>query len=244
MSKTIFTSTLLAVGASLALFACANPGDGVAPGAASEPVAEAPEALAAEDNPRLERRLSHMQERLDLTDEQVTLLRPVLEARHERGPDSREALHAELEGILTPDQLGDVEEMRGSRRGGMRRHHGPRDPAEMLARMTERLELTDAQVAELAPAMDAMHARREELRDLPREERHEAFRAMREETKALFDSVLDDEQRARLEERFGRRGFGPGPGHHRGGRRHHRGGPGGPDFEGDRPGSRADDVPF
>jgi Spy/CpxP family protein refolding chaperone len=202
------------------------------PETAEGTVSESNSQTAGADH-HIERRLSHMQERLDLSDDQVALLRPVLEGQRARNHEARESFRAELEGILTPEQLARVEDMRGRRgrhhgpRGmrGMRGHDGPPDPARMLSRMTEELELTEAQVEALTPIFEAVHARHAELRELPREERREAFRAIREETKTAVDGILTEEQRVKLEERFSRRG-GPrgrmGMGHM--GRRHHGGG--------------------
>jgi Spy/CpxP family protein refolding chaperone len=99
--------------------------------------------------------------------------------------------------------------------------------------MAEHLELTDDQVEALRPIFEAAHARHEELRELPREERREAFRTIREETKAAVDEILTEEQRAKLEEHHGRRGR---RGFHRGMRHHRRGDlGGGPEGDGPPP---------
>lgn len=224
---------LLPLAASLSLGACANPGEGSAE--AVEGAAESlEEAETTVPNERIERRLTHMAERLELTEEQVALVRPILE-NHRRGPEGREEFHAELEGILTPDQLATMEETRGHGPRGQRgRHHGPRDPAEMLGRMTEHLDLTEAQVAELTPLFEQMGEQREQLRDLPREERRESMMAAREEMKAAIDAVITAEQRVLLEEHraLRREHRGNRPGRGRGFRGHDRG-HGGPELLGD-----------
>ncbi len=233
---------------------CASGGDVPATAAGDEASLT---ATASGENPRVERRLAHMQQSLELTDEQVALLRPVLENRHTRQEELRQSFHQELEGILTPEQLARLDERRERHgrfgrsgrggpggpdgRGGPGRfgHHGPPDPEQMLTRMAEDLDLTDNQVTALRPIFEAAHARHEELQELPREERRDAFRAIREETKAAVDEILTEEQRAKLEERFARRGP---RGMHRGmrGRHHFRGDFGGP--EGEAPPSPAPDA--
>ena len=199
---------------------------------------------------RLERRLGHMKARLDLSDDQVEQLRPILERmrserralrdlprdeRREAARALRESMRTELEGVLTPDQMERAERMFERRHHRRARHHrgrgfhGPPDPEHVLERMTEHLELSDQQVEQVRPILESAQERRRALRDLPRDERREAARALHEEVQGELAQVLTDDQQQKLEEHFERR-------HRRFERRHHRGprgrrgaGPGGPD---------------
>jgi len=197
---------------------------------------------------RLERRLDRMKARLDLTDDQVEQLRPLLERmrserqalrelprdeRREAARTLRDTMRTELEGILTPDQMERAERMfeRHHRRGRHHRGHGrfrgPPDPDRMLERMSEHLDLTEEQAELVRPILEGAHERRQSLRDLPRDERREAARALHEEVQGELAQVLTEEQQAKMREHFERR-------HHRfergrRGPRGHRGGPGGAD---------------
>lgn len=250
------TPSILAVAFSaLTLGACAagvDSDEGVATTGGEQAALDQP----AERPDRLERRLEHMQARLDLTDEQVEQLRPVLERmRSERQalrdlpPDERReaagALHDEmraaLEPILTEEQLAQAERMFERHRGrhggpgfrGPRGHRGPPDPDHAIEAMREHIGLTDAQAEQVRPILEQADQRRSEIRDLPRDERREAAEALHQQVHDQLAQVLSDEQLQQLEERFqrhhGRHG-GPGFRGPRGPR-----GPGGPDAPAEAP---------
>jgi len=82
-----------------------------------------------------------------------------------------------------------------------------------LERMREHLGLTDEQVALVRPIVTQAEARRDEAFALPPEERPAAMDALHAEVRDQLAGVLDEQQLARLEEHFARRG---GPGHGRG----------------------------
>jgi Spy/CpxP family protein refolding chaperone len=224
-------STVSLVLAASLLAACAASTDEVGQGSAT---VEQPPPAAGGENERLERRLAHMKDRLELTDEQVALIRPIFERmRAERqrvrdlpNEERREAMRAlheqmrtELEGVLTPEQLAEAETMRRGfgrhgrhgRRGGRHGDFGQRgahelpSPDRIVERMQEHLELSEAQVAQVRPIVERNHQRFGELRELPRDERRAAMQTLREEIRTELTQVLTPEQLERLEARFGRR---------------------------------------
>ena len=160
---------------------------------------------------RLERKLQHLRQRLELNDEQVAMIRPVLEEAHAR----RRALRAmpreerrgamrelkasvrhQLEGILNPEQMERFETM--IRRGPFGR--GRRmNPERMIERMREHLELSDAQVTRIRPILDRAAERRRSIRELDRPDRREAARALRNETMDAVRSELTDGQRVEFD---------------------------------------------
>jgi Spy/CpxP family protein refolding chaperone len=172
----------------------------------------------------VERHLARLKEELDLTDQQVAELRPILEAKHEQfqalhdtAPEDREArreefrqlwaeARASVNEVLTDEQEARLEELHESRghhgfKGGG--FHGPPDPERHLTRLREELDLTDAQVAELRTIFEEQHGKFEALHESApedREARHEAFQALREETHERLSQVLTEEQRQRFEE--------------------------------------------
>lgn len=81
---------------------------------------------------------------------------------------------------------------------------GPRhDPEEHMAKLQEELDLDDQQVEQIRAIFAEQHAKFEQLREGEggdRESRREAFRQLREETHERIRTVLNEEQRARLEE--------------------------------------------
>jgi Spy/CpxP family protein refolding chaperone len=86
---------------------------------------------------------------------------------------------------------------------GGKRHH---DPEERLARMTEHLNLTAEQQAELRPILEEQAESFRAMREskaggADREQLRSDFRAQREATTAQIDAILDDQQRAEFHQR-------------------------------------------
>jgi hypothetical protein len=113
--------------------------------------------------------------------------------RHERGHDDGERGHAD----------------------GARRH----DPERKIEHLREALDLTDAQVAQ---ARSILAEQGEKHRALAEGEDREARRTLHEETHARLVAILDETQKAKLEEMKGSRGEGRG-GHDGEGHRRHGG---------------------
>ena len=93
------------------------------------------------------------------------------------------------------------------------------DPDEHLSRLQEELDLTAEQTDQVRAIFAEQHARFQELREEEGgdpESRREAFRQHREETHARIREVLNDEQRARLDELHAefKEEHGPGAGGH------------------------------
>jgi Spy/CpxP family protein refolding chaperone len=94
----------------------------------------------------------------------------------------------------------------------MRKH----TPEEHVAKLQEELDLTAEQTEQIRAILAEQHAKFQELRgeDGDRESKREAFGQHREETHARIREVLNEEQRARLEELHAefkeRHGHGPG----------------------------------
>lgn len=99
----------------------------------------------------------------------------------------------------------------------MRKH----DPEEHVAKLQEELNLDAQQTEQIRAILAEQHAKFQALREEgDRESNREAFRQHREETHARIQEVLNDEQRARLEELHAefkeRHGHGPmGHGDHK-----------------------------
>lgn len=92
---------------------------------------------------------------------------------------------------------------------GDERHH------ERFERLAERLQLTAEQAEAARPILEAAHERRRALRDLPRDERRDAARALHARTHEQLAAILTPEQLEALERHHRRRGrHGP---RHRGG---------------------------
>ncbi|MEM9188979.1 MAG: Spy/CpxP family protein refolding chaperone [Myxococcota bacterium] len=75
-----------------------------------------------------------------------------------------------------------------------------------FARIQERLGLSEEQAVEVRPILERAHEERRALRDLPRPERREAARALREQTRTELTSILSAEQLEAFDTRRGRRG--------------------------------------
>lgn len=171
-------------------------------------------AERAHGGPDPEQRLEHMTERLGLEDDQVALVREVLEDSRERGraivreqagerrtamKALREETDARLAGILTPAQMQMLEEERAARaeqrdaRRGARREAG-------FERLVERLELAAGQIEPVREILEAGRARGRDImqgaraEDLPREAVRERMDGVRAETEAELEAVLTPEQ--------------------------------------------------
>lgn len=158
---------------------------------------------------------------LDLTDAQRAEVDEILAQHRARTADDRRAMRAErretrdaLLAVLTPAQRARLDTMRAERRAA---HVDGR-----LAHMKAALELTDAQAQQIRGLMLAAHERRDAIRDddtLEPPARRAAMEAVRDETHASIEGLLTPEQqtkfrelRARMHERGGRHGRGPGGG--------------------------------
>jgi Spy/CpxP family protein refolding chaperone len=163
--------------------------------------------------------LARLQQELDLTDGQLTEIRAIFEEQHakfqalrESAPEDREAAretfgelreetHARVSAVLTEEQKQRAEEL-------MRSHAshgawGARDPERHLARLQEKLDLTDSQVAQIRAIFEEQRAKFQALRENAPEDReavHDAFRVLHEETHERMSKVLTEEQRERVEE--------------------------------------------
>jgi Spy/CpxP family protein refolding chaperone len=167
------------------------------------------DALAQRGPQDVDRMLDRMQERLELSDEQAQQVRSMMEAhRAERAElmqrlgndranwrnneelaDMRQRHQAQMESILTPEQVEKHRAMRGqmmqrSDRPG-RGMRGAQGPGANIERMQQRLNLTDDQVAQMRALM-AEH----------RENRQQSQAEFREQ----MAEILTDEQRAQMQQ--------------------------------------------
>ena len=195
--------------------------------------------------------VERLTDRLDLTAEQVEAIRPIIEEKvlkmneikENAGADRRAArteiqklrwdTERKLDDILTDEQLEKYLELRQERRDGMNRgkHRGGkmgkgynRTPEQAIARLTDRLDLTEEQVAEVEPIIAESMEKRREVFDKYGDQRQTTRQAMRSEMQAIGDetherlsTILTDEQReelltlkeqkrARMDERMNRTG--------------------------------------
>ena len=177
--------------------------------------------------------VERLTDRLDLTAEQVEAIRPVIEEkvlkmneiRENTGAD-RQAARTEiqklrwntertLDEILTDEQLEKYLELRQKRHGGMNRgkqHSGRmgkglnRSPEQAIARLTDRLDLTDEQAAEIRPIIEETMEKRRAVFDKYGDQRQTTRQAMSSEMQAIGDEtheqlapILTDEQMEELD---------------------------------------------
>jgi hypothetical protein len=90
----------------------------------------------------------------------------------------------------------------GRHAGGERRGH---DPEKKLEHLREALDLTDAQVVQARSIFAELGERRQALKQ---SEDREGMRALHEETHGRLMAILDETQRAKLEEMKARHGEG------------------------------------
>jgi Spy/CpxP family protein refolding chaperone len=156
--------------------------------------------------------LRRMLAQLDLSEDQRAQIREIVrEARADRRARRRQA-RERIEAVLTPEQREQARALRARhRRARLERR---------LARMSERLDLSERQQQQvrgiLRHAAMQRRALREQAPDDPASAR-DALRGLRERTRASVRSVLTAEQQAQLEElrerrreRRGRHGRGRG----------------------------------
>lgn len=178
--------------------------------------------------PDPERRLEHMTARLGLEDDQVALVRDVLEdsqarareilagerqARRDAMAALREDTDARLAGILTPAQMELLAEGREARREQRGAQRDARREAG-FERLVERLDLAESQIEPVRDILEGGMARGRALMEqaredeVPREALREQFEALRAETARELEAVLTPEQMetflAFREERGGR----------------------------------------
>lgn len=89
-------------------------------------------------------------------------------------------------------------------------HRGP-DPEQMLAHLTEDLDLSEEQVELVGPILENLHIMMEEVFEDEslrgdRDAMHEQMEAIREETDLQLESVLTEEQMEKFRERSHKRG--------------------------------------
>ncbi len=97
----------------------------------------------------------------------------------------------------------------GGNKGGKK---GPPSVDQMMERYTDTLKLTDEQKPKVKAVLEDTARKRQDLRDLPQDERQEKGRALRDEQNKKMKDILTPEQYTKYEQM-------PRPG---------RGGPGGP----------------
>jgi periplasmic protein CpxP/Spy len=132
---------------------------------------------------RVDAHLERMTEQLDLTETQREDIRALLDEHHRAADQDRALLREQIDAVLTDAQR--------ERRDGLRTEHMSR----RLDRLAERLDLSDAQRAEVRAIMDARRADP----DMDRADVHEQIA-----------EVLTDAQRAALRELRGPGRGGPG----------------------------------
>jgi Spy/CpxP family protein refolding chaperone len=132
---------------------------------------------------RVDMRLERMSGQLDLTEAQQAEIRALIDAHHDAADLDRAALREQIDAVLTDEQRALRDDRMQSRM------------EQRLERMADRLDLTDAQRAEVQAIMDEQRANpalsRTELRE-------------------RMAAVLTDEQREQLGRMRGRDGRGMG----------------------------------
>ena len=169
-------------------------------------------------NKRLDRRMNKMTEKLELTDAQVPKVRAVFEASQakrleimEKHKGDREAARpemkalkqnprAQLDAILTPEQVQTLEQMKKDHKG-KRGKHGKRGE-KRLERMSAELNLSADQEAQIKTIMQDAGQERKQIIELvgSREEAKPELRELHIRTDAKIKEVLNDEQDARFDE--------------------------------------------
>jgi Spy/CpxP family protein refolding chaperone len=196
--------------------------------------------------------VERLTDRLNLTEEQVEAIRPIIEdkvlkmneIREKSGTDRRAArtemqklmgeTEIKLNEILTDEQIEKYVELRQENRGkfyrgkfrGDRMGKGfNRTPEQVITRLTDRLNLTEEQAAEIEPIIKESLERKREVFDKYGDKRQEFRQAMRAEMQTIgnethkqLSNMLTDEQiedlltlkeerRARMDNWTGRPGF-------------------------------------
>ncbi|RKT43798.1 Spy/CpxP family protein refolding chaperone [Thiocapsa rosea] len=131
-----------------------------------------------------DQRIERMTRTLDLTSEQQSEIRTILEGQRAQALQQREEVQARIGAVLTPEQQARIEEQRDSR---MERH---------LNRLADRLDLSEEQVAEVRTVMQT---------------KHDDSGMTRDEIREQIKAVLTEDQLKRFEARGpGSKRGGPG----------------------------------
>jgi Spy/CpxP family protein refolding chaperone len=172
--------------------------------------------------------MERLTDRLDLTEEQAAAIQPIIEEkflrmnemREKSGTDRRAArsgmqklrwdTQIKMNEILTDEQIGKYLELRQENRSkfyggkfrGERMGRGfNRTPEQVIERLTDRLDLTEEQAAEIEPIIKESLEKKHEVFDKYGEKRQEVRQAMRDEMHAIGDetheqlsTILTDEQ--------------------------------------------------
>ncbi|MEM9068972.1 MAG: hypothetical protein AAGE52_10720 [Myxococcota bacterium] len=175
---------------------------------------------------RRHRHHARVLQQLDLSDNQKAQIRAIRESTRERrqelraqgrSPENRQAmraLHQEtrrlIQEVLTPAQRTRAEQLRAE--------HAENRRTRRVARMTERLSLTDAQASQVTSVLEGAATQRRAIRESSQDHdaKRAAMRTLRQETRTSIDAILTPAQRTQAEEMRERRG--------RRGHRGHRGG--------------------
>lgn len=155
--------------------------------------------------------MHRMLRQLDLSDNQKTQIRAILQSAREqgrelRGSGDRDAMRALRQetrelvlDVLTAEQKAEMAELR--------ERHQERRLDRRVERMTEKLELSETQATRIRAILEAAQTQRRALRNgsEPGDERREAMRTLRQRTKAAVAAVLTPEQREAAEAHRGER---------------------------------------
>ncbi len=160
--------------------------------------------------------IERLTEHLDLTDEQVAEIQPIIEEkieqmnsiREKNGTDRRAArtemqklkwdTEIRLNEILDEDQIEKYlelrQEMRAKRHGGKFRGNGMRKgfnmtPEQVIERLTDRLDLNEEQAAAIEPAIKESIEKKRGIFNKYGEKRREVKEAMRNELRAAGDET-------------------------------------------------------
>ena len=160
--------------------------------------------------------VERLKDRLDLTEEQVEAIRPIIEEkvqmrnelREEYGTDRR-AIRTEMQelkrstelklgDVLTEEQMEKYQELRqerreqmqrGKKRGGRRQGAINKSPEQVISRLTERLELTEDQVTAITPIIEKNVEQRREIFDSYKGEGRQLKDSMRNEMQTIGEET-------------------------------------------------------
>jgi Spy/CpxP family protein refolding chaperone len=195
--------------------------------------------------------VERLTDRLDLTAEQVEAIQPIIEEKvqkmneiREKGGWDRREVRTEIQSlkgetekklgeILTDEQFEKYLELRqgkrdrmhrGKTRGSKMRGGINRTPEQIISRLTDRLDLTEEQAAQIEPIIKESMKKRQEVFDKYRDQGLKARESIRNEMQTIGDeahtrlsTILTDKQieeflaieekrRARMEKRMNRPG--------------------------------------
>lgn len=201
-------------------------GTAMAKGPGAHELAQITESERAEHIDRkLDKRVSRMTEKLELSPSQADQVRVILEAsmnqRVELAAQSngdkktaraefkalREQTRTQLSGVLTSEQLAELDQMKRERKKRKGDRSGKR-----MQRMARQLELTPEQVAQIEQIRAASRLEAKQIIELAgaREDAKPELKLLRKQTKADIEAILTPEQAEKFErlraERKRRRG--------------------------------------